>query len=186
MVSKIRLTGENATIALGLLEEASAVLTSHRIGFCVDSGTLLGIVRENRLLPWDNDLDFSVFAPEKAAMDLALEEFRARGFEVQVLKLKQDLGPLRRGTLRLCKITRQEVLLDLIVKYPHEDFHYWVIWGTLKRAPAHFYEPLSELAFGGVTYPVPGRLDEYLTYRYGDWRTPKKTWDIRKDDGAIV
>lgn len=31
---------------------------------------------------------------------------------------------------------------------------------------------------------VPAALDEYLTYRYGDWRTPVAEWSLT-DDGAV-
>ena len=32
---------------------------------------------------------------------------------------------------------------------------------------------------------VPERWDDYLAYRYGDWRTPKSDWDFWRDDGAL-
>ncbi len=51
--------------------------------------------------------------------------------------------------------------------------------------PKELVAPLGQLRVGEVTYPVPGRVDDYLTYRYGDWRTPVRDWCYWEDDGAI-
>ena len=39
-------------------------LNNNDINYWICHGTLLGIIRENRLLPWDNDLDFAVWDHE--------------------------------------------------------------------------------------------------------------------------
>ena len=43
------------------LEEVSSLLKNNNINFWVCHGTLLGIIRENRLLPWDKDIDLAVW-----------------------------------------------------------------------------------------------------------------------------
>jgi phosphorylcholine metabolism protein LicD len=40
------------------------ILKSNNINYWVCHGTLLGIIRENRLLPWDHDIDFAVWDHE--------------------------------------------------------------------------------------------------------------------------
>ena len=35
-------------------------LTKHRINYFLEGGTLLGIVRDGDLLPWDHDVDISI------------------------------------------------------------------------------------------------------------------------------
>jgi hypothetical protein len=40
------------------------LLDKHKINYWICHGTLLGIVREQRLLPWDHDIDFAVWAHE--------------------------------------------------------------------------------------------------------------------------
>jgi len=37
------------------------LLTQHKINFWISNGTLLGIIRDNQLIPWDHDIDISVF-----------------------------------------------------------------------------------------------------------------------------
>ena len=43
---------------------AIEILTDNNINYWICHGTLLGIIRENRLLPWDNDIDFAVWDDE--------------------------------------------------------------------------------------------------------------------------
>ena len=48
--------------------------------------------------------------------------------------------------------------------------------GTKLVLPAHFYQNLKTIDFYGLKIKIPSKTEEYLTYVYGDWKTPKK-WD---------
>jgi len=43
------------------IETVTDVFNKNKLEVFIDCGTLLGIVRDGRILPWDNDLDFAVF-----------------------------------------------------------------------------------------------------------------------------
>ena len=45
-----------------VLEYTINILNKNKVKYWLSDGTLLGIIRENRLLPWDDDLDFAVFS----------------------------------------------------------------------------------------------------------------------------
>jgi hypothetical protein len=47
-----------------ILRKVSKILRKHSINFWVCHGTLLGIIRENRILPWDRDIDLAVWDHE--------------------------------------------------------------------------------------------------------------------------
>jgi phosphorylcholine metabolism protein LicD len=47
-----------------VFKTAVEILTDNNINYWVCHGTLLGIIRENRLLPWDHDIDFAVWHDE--------------------------------------------------------------------------------------------------------------------------
>ena len=46
------------------------ILTDNRINYWVCHGTLLGIIRDNKLLTWDNDIDFAVWDDEFSKEDI--------------------------------------------------------------------------------------------------------------------
>jgi len=61
MSGKYKLDSRNADIAVRMLERVTSIFEDHGIKYVLTAGTLLGIYRENRLLPWDNDMDLRVF-----------------------------------------------------------------------------------------------------------------------------
>lgn len=54
----------------------------------------------------------------------------------------------------------------------------WVI-------PASFVDTTERVTLGGVNVPVPSPVEDYLTLRYGQWRTPTADWVTHRDDGGL-
>lgn len=52
--------GEHKPIAIKLLKKTTEILKEFNINYCLISGTLLGYVRHNDFIPWDDDLDLLV------------------------------------------------------------------------------------------------------------------------------
>lgn len=50
--------------SLKTLKDTVDILTSCGITYWLDDGTLLGFLRENRFIPWDNDIDIGVLGTE--------------------------------------------------------------------------------------------------------------------------
>ena len=62
------------------LKDASKLLRDNGINFWVCHGTLLGIIRENRLLPWDGDIDLAVWDHETNKEQVA-NIFESEGYQ---------------------------------------------------------------------------------------------------------
>ena len=80
--------------------------------------------------------------------------------------------------------------LTIFIKHRSGDNFCWSGGGLLKavqeRVPAHFCDQLTQTEFDGKKYWIPEKYDEYLTYRYNNWRTPRQDWDHLADDHAIT
>ena len=196
MSGKIKLDDKYLEKSLRLLERATTLLEKYNIPYWLEGGTLLGIIRENRLLPWDNDLDISIRSEDFDRLRRILPKFYYRGMIAKVREHKIDDPPFQKGKVRLIKVYatkylffKSPLVLDIFVKKKLDDQYYWVV-GVKRRAkkavPARFYDELTTVQFNHKTYSIPKLTDEYLTYRYGDWRTPVKTWNYIKDDQSIV
>ncbi|WP_328820728.1 LicD family protein [Permianibacter fluminis] len=196
MTSDVKLTGKNAKIAQAMLAKVSQLLRDMQITSWLDSGTLLGIVRENRLLPWDNDVDISVTSADAARLIQQLDSLEKAGFVVEVCYTKESPEPLLEGLPRIIKVYnkrffffRGPILLDIFVQHRVGDRYCWVCRPkrktTIYSVPVAFFDELAELAFDGQIYRCPKDTDGYLTYRYGNWRVPRQDWDITKDDNAL-
>ncbi len=67
-----------------VFKDVCRLLDSHNINFWICHGTLLGIIREGRLLPWDHDIDFAVWDGEISREDI-INIFANRGYKQELV-----------------------------------------------------------------------------------------------------
>lgn len=197
MAGEARLEGEVAIQARYWLRKVTDILDSRDIKYFLDAGTLLGIVRENRLLPWDNDLDIFIPSSEFYKLKKCCLWFFMRGLRVRVEKIGIDAFCLTKDSPRIIKLRnrsgllhRGQVSMDIFIKYPVSGYYYWAEGRpsetVIKCVSSSFFDSVHFIDFDGKKYPVPGDYEGYLESRYGDWRTPVKDWDHRVDDSALI
>lgn len=154
-------TMQDTPWATEVLEEGAALLKSLGVKWWVECGTLLGIYRENRLLPWDDpDLDISVELPVDT--DRIKNKFTSAGFSVYAQGEHQIV------------FKKRGVLFDIALHEKQENKLVMDVKGAGKAVQDyHLFEKLGKIKFNGKYYPCPSPVEEYLEKRYGDWKTPK-------------
>ncbi len=193
MAYDITLEGKNLVQAEKLLSDVITIFESCNVNYWLEGGTLLGLRREGRLLPWDNDLDISIHESEIGKLDKLQQTLKKNGFRIRTRTFSLDSDFFTKGNLRMIKIrtkrffglVKGNVCLDIFIKYTKNEKTYWEIANKVKNVPSKYYDTFKTLDFKGITYAIPELTDEYLTYRYGDWQTPVKDWDTSKDDKAL-
>lgn len=89
----------------------TAIFEKHGVRYFLDAGTLLGVVREQRLLPWDNDLDLATTEEfEEKILALRLP-FALKGYRLRVKRYERATGPFKAGSIRLFKVATRKYLL---------------------------------------------------------------------------
>jgi len=190
------LVGERRTEAYRMLHAVCRILHDAQVPYVLEAGTLLGVVREDRLLPWDTDLDLTVTADHTDALLKCRWKIWKAGYRTRVRSFARDMGPFARGLPRVLKVQtrkwgvlKDQGMMDIFIKYRVDDTYQWVVderEPVLKLCPARFYDERSTLRFDGHDVQVPADAEGYLAYHYGpDWRTPVKTWDYRLDDHCV-
>ena len=196
MAGRKRLEGDILIKAKKMLSDVADILDSANIRYVLEAGTLLGIVRENRLLPWDNDVDITITEAFEKRLLWNRWRFWLKGYRFYVRRYKRDTGPFKKGQVRIIRIqTRRYIfikdmsLLDIFIKRPIENEYFWTVdvkKPVLKATPKHFYDETTILEFEGKSYSVPRDTEGYLVYHYGkDWRIPVKKWNFRTDDFSV-
>jgi lipopolysaccharide cholinephosphotransferase len=190
MAGTVKLTGRYAEIAEKMLRDVAEILEEAKIPYVLEAGTLLGIVREDRLLPWDTDMDITITRDYAAKLFSLRKKIWSLGYRSRIRTFKEDTGPPR-----ILKIQTRRFfffkgvhLMDIFIKDLIDDKYFWVISGNkqvLKAAPRHFYEKFTEYTFRGKQYSVPEDYTGYLAYHYGDWKTPVKEWNYLTDDKCV-
>ncbi len=196
MSGDLKLTGDVAVAAKKVLRKVCGLLDKNHIPYVLEGGTLLGIIRENRLLPWDNDVDITITEDRLEKLMSLKRRFRLAGYELKLRLSREDMPHFPLGSVRLVKVKTTKLFLfhgygimDIFVKRKIGDKYYWIVGPrdhVLKSVPCHFYENLGRYPFEGYEYSVPADYENYLTCRYGEWRQTVKDYDYKKDDQSIV
>ena len=190
--SKYELSGKNGVIALKLLDDVADVFDKYGVKYWLDFGTLLGIVRENRILPWDTDMDISTMEEDQEKIaSLILPELKRRGYRTYTRTYKDEDEDeiLPKGKVRAFRtrnsrlgLFRGYVKIDIFVMYKKHDFLYWYELGAKHKVPVETLQEFEKINFNGRNYTKPKDHDTHLTYHYGDWRTPDKEFNSEVDN----
>lgn len=133
------------------------------------AGTLLGIAREGRLLPHDDDLDFGV-PGWKIQYEIAELLSESNKFVVRPQDLKNE-KTLQQKIFHIETGIQVDVFTfapdgDRFIQFVESDFGY-----ALEREYPRFNT--TTIRVYGVDVCVPDPVDIYLDHNYGkDWRTP--------------
>lgn len=164
----------DAATADRLLAEVNQVMSENNAVFFLRQGTCLGIVRDGKLIPWDDDIDigsiygFHGFSEETIAS--TVPKFKESGFLIRITRNDYNkCVTFIKDSMRIdwgC----YWVIDDAIVMYP------------AIRIPVHLFVNLKEVTYLGHKYLVPNPPEEYLRAKYGhDWRIPKRAGEYEGD-----
>ncbi|MCK4796964.1 MAG: LicD family protein [Spirochaetes bacterium] len=189
---EVRLEGKNLEIIKSLLADTIKLLEKHGINYWLDCGTLLGIIRDNALIPWDHDADIGI-SSEYVPQVLRILKMLPAKYRVS---LRHDYTGRLPGTLRTIRIKLlknkplrllgyRELHLDIYIKYKFNNYYYWIEMKTPKRVHVNYHDRLDHILWNNKKYAIPSNVEQYLTARFGNWRKPQESYDPSIDDHAI-
>lgn len=172
------------------LRDALKLLESEGFRPFILSGTLLGAIREGRLLAHDYDLDLGLFAEE---IDLNCLErllnrsplFHCLGKEYQTVILDDHGTAARRRDIPVLYKLRHVsgVITDVFLHYSEGD----VIWhGTKLFRWESSPFTLAPCDLAGLSVLAPANAPQNLTENYGDWQQPKYDFHCALDTPNLV
>jgi phosphorylcholine metabolism protein LicD len=186
-----KLIGKNLEATEKVLREAKKIFDQLGIHYIIDCGTLLGIIRENRLLPWDTNADITIRREDAKKLYRNRWRFWLKGYRTHVRFFKFNYEQYKKSSLRSFRVqTRRFIffkknnILDIFIKDKIDDEYQMIVGGNptvLQEIPAKFLDETIKYNFQGQKYTIPKDYEKYLEYMYGDWKTPVKEWDFRKD-----
>ncbi|MCR3921613.1 MAG: LicD family protein [Firmicutes bacterium] len=71
------------------------ILHRHQIPYCMDSGVLLGLIREGALFPWEKDVDLQMWYEDAAQLKAIIPELQALGWKVTLWQYRGQLYQFR-------------------------------------------------------------------------------------------
>lgn len=189
---EVRLEGKNLEIIKSILADTVKLFEKHGINYWLDGGTLLGIIRDNDLLPWDHDADISINSEDVVRVLKIIKTLPVK----YRISLRHDYSGRLPGTLRIIRIKLikykplrllkyREPHLDILVKYKFGKYYYWIDTKTPKRVKANYHDRLDYILWNNKKYAIPSSVKQYLMDRFGNWQKPEESFDPSIDDLAI-
>ena len=157
----------NIATAEELLFEVKGIMDLLGVRFFLRQGTCLGIIRNNALIPWDDDIDIgSIYGLNGITVEkieTVASAFRANGYYAKVEHSDDCIGVTMMKSSTRIDWNCYKIINDTTVHYP----------GV--RISAQLFKNLKEIDFIGTKFFVPNPPEEYLRFKYGsDWIIPKK------------
>lgn len=151
--------------AVEVMKKGCKLLDELNVKYCLADGTLLGVIRDNRLIPHDTDIDIAVLHPVDA--NKIETEFVKNGFKVgRRAAFKGNIQQIVFYTESNClfDIIFYTQIGDEVYNFCERDFYF----------QHHFvnYETVVPHEFEGHTFYIPQYAENWLEMTYGDWRTP--------------
>jgi phosphorylcholine metabolism protein LicD len=149
--------------ALKILQEGCQQLCDKQIHHWISSGTLIGLYRDKKLIPFDTDLDVNVLMDVKHPVTIKLKGFKP------VRSMFYDDLPMQTAYIK------EKVIFDIYYFYTGIQRGKAINYndhGIIKK-PMKFIEKLSTLEHENVCYPIPNHVEQFLKWRYGNWKIPR-------------
>jgi hypothetical protein len=215
----------------GLLE----LLHNHDINYWLDSGTLLGLVRDGKLMEHDRDIDISMWETEKDNLEKVFPHLRQCGYLIHPVLYRgrvyhYKVDPVNRGkriidinlfcdngeyawcpmyyfklkngrddsgrvtnhfTSKLLKVLRNilrrcwnlvRAKLPFAIETSSLPWRFFLNQAIWWIPHVYLQDTLFDEKFNAY---IPLRWKDYLQFRYGNWKIPKKDWVFYQDDGGL-
>ena len=149
------------------------ILQKLEIDFMIDGGLLLGIIREGDIIKWDWDIEFSFYNHVLMNnMEKILKETNKNGFSIY-------------------KLDKKNTKLELYKELPYDVFSFtFKEWKHNKKkkcferkqftVPDKYFLNLEKIKYLNLELYCPGPIVEYLDLMYGDWKTPKRSGNLKE------
>ncbi len=182
---------KNNKLNTKIFKKTYKVLNKHNIPFWLESGTLLGIIRDNKYIPEHRYIDIGIpgeYFDEFINLGKSLSPFYRIKQVVDLSKRKWIPNDYPKAVI-LKKLIRSKYAgqkIRVTFKYKKDNKYIWVDKRSCKWISSHFFEKLDKININGMDIHVPADVEKYLTARYGNWKIINKNWLSSIDDHSIV
>ena len=183
---------EHKQTAIDLLKITTQILDEFDIDYFLISGTLLGYIRHNDFIPFDDDIDLIVNSNIKSKLPNIMKKYNS---QISIMS--------KEGIIKFCFKDKVSNLNNFKIWSSHminkRDSYFWPFvdlflfeytddkknitffgkeWGT-----EHFF-PINKQIFNGLNVSIPQNPDYFLQKNYGkDYMTILKSsnWNHKKE-----
>jgi len=160
-------------VAVETLKQVKEVLDKHKVKYWLETGTLLGAIRDGKIIPWDRDIDLGTWHSQLSKIYAAIQELPDKEFKLLfqewsdfiVISRKEcpislSLYHLNNGKATKIWISPKQTFLGSILDYLHRitsekrqvvqnshipDFVTIIFYKILNALPIHMTRKIAEV-----------------------------------------
>ncbi|WP_395477415.1 LicD family protein [Rickettsia endosymbiont of Pantilius tunicatus] len=158
-IKKYRISENTALSLYQIMKDTHELLTKHNINYWIDGGTLLGAVRHQGIIPYDDDLDIGIIQEDEIRLQQIFPEFQKLGYSIS-----HDLAYkiCQKGCIDIFTFQKEQnkfihANLKTRTQYPNDFFY------------DHELLPLKKYKFGNIEVFGPYNPKENLNRQYPEW-----------------
>ena len=144
-------------------------LLEHGIQYWLDYGSLLGAMREGKIIAWDTDLDIGILSSELPKLTKAFE----------LLSPNYSISTCTRDHYYRVNYSKTNLVhCDIWVYHPTNGKLHCKGLGPKEDIEPHWVERFKTRSFVGLECPIPENPEGLLEIRYGErWKIPlRRNW----------
>ncbi len=164
----------NKSVALENLKCVLEILDRYNVKTSPADGTLLGIIRENDFIDWDEDIDLNILSEDMESFKVALWDMLDAGFEILRCERCNHLYSVCRNNEYIDFYILEKVSPEVRTNM-----------GTDFVLDEHVTN-LMEWDFKGINIKIPTNYEKYLELMYGNWKTPIQYADFELNTFQIL
>ena len=178
-----------------LLNEVTETLVDAGIRAFCSCGTLLGLIRDGKIIPWDDDIDMTIIDEsafswkvlEEKLNSIGMKKYREFAFDdyvtIQSYIKNNVMIDFALQTIEGDKVVMKEPWQIEGVEYPNGFYSdYKVLF--------YIYPIVSDIEIkqiNGIKVMLPVDYERYLEYTYGQkWKIPDPDWITKGFEEAIL
>ena len=154
----ILLSQADVNLLYKITDTTIQLFNQHNLAYWATDGTLLGIMRSQGFIPWDDDVDLAIDSKDKELLKSLKPQFRDEGLELV------GVGKY----MKVRKPGNSNVWIDIFMltngKWPQNHFQ-----DINFRSTQEIY-PLKQGKFGSLKVSIPNKSSEYLDRIFPRWR----------------
>lgn len=166
-------------------------LTEANANFFIDCGTLLGIIRDKKLISYDRDMDFGIWFDDRFGpddLDRVMMGLGFKKFSEGIFRGKKEEMTYSKGVLHVDFFNHTEVgdesrlfvfYRDIEKTYPSDQE-----CSVIMQRRVHI-TGLKPIIVSNMTLNIPENIEPYLESAYTEkWRTPDPGWLYTMEPGC--
>lgn len=156
-----------------MLKNIIKIFEKHELNYWLDWGSLLGLIREGKLIRFDTDLDFGIFLNDLDKIKNMKSDFDEIGYNLCITNCSGGCFP------KIYYSQKNNLYADIwLWDYVEDSLRLMKVneeYSKINRVPKYFYENLETIEFNDIKIKIPSNIEKYLEFRFGkDWRIPDR------------